>query len=80
MNHHPGQVTDYTEVFLVMAYVVLLMTLVAVWGVWGFAAALLLGGALHLILRQAGRRVEAVRTARDARAEAAIRRGRARGR
>lgn len=46
-DDHPGRVEDYTIPFLVMAYLVLVMVLVGVWGIWGYAIALMLSAALH---------------------------------
>lgn len=80
MDHRPGSVPDYTAAALTMAWVVLTLTLLIVWGLWGFVAALALAWSVHLAIREAGARLERARAAWDARVEAAIARGRAKGR
>ena len=51
-----GEVEDYTNAFLGMAYIVLVPLLVVVWGLWGYLPALAICAALHLGIRRLGRR------------------------
>lgn len=72
------RVEDYTNAFLGMFYLVLVMTLVIVWGVWGYVMALAICGVLHWAIRQLGARRAAREADWDARVEAALARRRER--
>lgn len=71
-----GEVEDYTNAFLGMAYLILVMSLVIVWGVWGYPVALALCAALHWGVRRLGMRRAAAEADWDARVEAALARRR----
>ncbi|MEL7184531.1 MAG: hypothetical protein AAFY65_04255 [Pseudomonadota bacterium] len=58
MNKHPiGRVEDYTLPFLCMLYVVLLATLVLIWGVWGYLMALLMCSLAHVGIHRLAERL-----------------------
>ena len=43
----PDPAPDYTNAFLVVSYMILVMTLWVVWGLWGYLAALGTCGLVH---------------------------------
>lgn len=48
MRGHPiGRAPDYTNAFLAMAYVWLMIALITAWAVWGFISALVLSSLAH---------------------------------
>ena len=47
-----GRVEDYTAISLIFAFINLFWMLCVVWIVWGFAAVLGIGGALHIALNR----------------------------
>ena len=51
---HPGIAEDYTVPFLCMALLLLVATLILVWGTWGYGAALLLCAGLHALIARWG--------------------------
>ncbi|MGB3554603.1 MAG: hypothetical protein WBA25_08190 [Jannaschia sp.] len=71
-----GRVEDYTDAFLCIAWLLLVSTLVTIWGVWGYPAALALGAALHWVIRVLGIRRARAEAEWDARVEAALERAR----
>lgn len=71
-----GEVEDYTNAFLGMAYLILVMVLVVVWGAWGYPLALAVCAALHHAIRRLGRRRHAAAADWDARVAAALERAR----
>ena len=75
---HPGRVEDYTDAFLALMWLLGITALTLVWGVWGYAAALVLCAAAHAGIRRLARLRAAREAAWDARARAAVARGRAR--
>ncbi|MBM2577360.1 hypothetical protein JQC91_13710 [Jannaschia sp. Os4] len=58
---HPGIAEDYTAAFLCMAYLLLFMSLITIWGLWGYPVALLICTGLHAALT----RWQAVRARAD---------------
>lgn len=75
-----GHVEDYTTAFLGVLYLLVVMTLTLVWGVWGYGVALAACALLHAGIRRLGL-YRATREAEwDARVEAALSRARATGR
>ena len=46
----PQPVPDYTNAFLAMSYLIAVMGLVVIWGVWGYAVALGLCWVGHIAL------------------------------
>lgn len=66
------RVEDYTNAFLGMAYLMLVMMLVFVWGVWGYPVALAICAGLHWVIRRLGLRRAAREAAWDARVEAVL--------
>lgn len=59
MNRRPmDRVENYTVPFLWMFYLVLMIALVAVWGVWGYAFALLICAAIHYGISQLAHRLQ----------------------
>ena len=71
-----GRVEDYTTAFLGTFYLILVMGLAVIWGVWGYLVALLLCAALHWLIDRFGARRAAAEAEWEARVAAAIRRGR----
>ncbi|MEM7488244.1 MAG: hypothetical protein AAF390_03870 [Pseudomonadota bacterium] len=71
-----GQVEDYTSAFLWMFYLVLVVGLVIVWGVWGYVLALAICLGLHVGIA----RLAVIRARRDAEWEARVAAAVARGR
>ena len=49
-GHTLGRAPNYTNAFLVSAYVVLVIVLVTIWATWGYGAALLVAFASHMYL------------------------------
>ncbi|MGC1260171.1 MAG: hypothetical protein WA873_05850 [Jannaschia helgolandensis] len=66
------RVEDYTNAFLGMAYLMLVMILVFVWGVWGYPVALATCVGLHWAIRGWGLRRAARNAAWDARIDAVL--------
>ncbi|MGB3408738.1 MAG: hypothetical protein WBA67_14735 [Jannaschia sp.] len=73
-----GEVENYTDAFLATIYLLLVMSLVMIWGVWGYVAALTACGGLHWLIRHFGLRRERAEADWDARVSAAIERARKR--
>ncbi len=71
-----GEVQDYTNAFLGMTYPILVMSLVTVWGVWGYAPALAICATVHLLITRFGLRRAEAEADWDARVEAALSRAR----
>lgn len=67
---------DYTNAFLGMLYLVLVMGLVVIWGAWGYVAALALCAAVHKGIDWFGARRAAAEADWEERVATAIRRGR----
>ncbi|CTQ48688.1 hypothetical protein [Jannaschia donghaensis] len=61
------RVQDYTNAFLGTFYLILLTTLILIWGVWGYPMALAIGAILHLGIRRWSLRRAAAEAAWDAR-------------
>ncbi|MEM9798463.1 MAG: hypothetical protein AAF919_18375 [Pseudomonadota bacterium] len=57
-DHHPGQVEDYTNAFLGMFYLILVMALVVIWGMWGYPVALMICACIHWGIHRLGLRLE----------------------
>jgi flagellar biogenesis protein FliO len=77
-NQPFDRVEDYTNAFLGMSYLLLVMTLVLIWGAWGYLFALALCGALHYAIRRLGERRAAREAEWNARVEAVLARRRER--
>lgn len=75
-----GHVEDYTTAFLGVLYLLVVMTLTLVWGVWGYGIALAVCAIGHVCIRRLGLRRAARDAEWDARVEAALARARAEGR
>ncbi|MEM7641961.1 MAG: hypothetical protein AAF366_05485 [Pseudomonadota bacterium] len=75
-DHRFGRVEDYTSAFLWMFYLVLVVGLVIVWGVWGYMLALAICVGLHLGIA----RLAVIRAQREADWEARVAAAIARGR
>ena len=75
-DHKFGQVENYTDAFLATAYLLLVMTLVMIWGLWGYVAALFVCAVLHAAIRHFGLRRAQAEADWDARVAAAIARAR----
>ncbi len=71
-----GEVEDYTNAFVGMAYLILVMVLVVVWGVWGYPLALALCAALQHGIRRLGLRQSVAAADWDRRVAAALERAR----
>ena len=71
-----GRVEDYTGAFLGMAYLILVFGLVTVWGIWGYAVALLICAVLHIAIRRFGAYRARVEAEWEARVAAALDRAR----
>ncbi|WP_299646061.1 hypothetical protein [uncultured Jannaschia sp.] len=71
-----GRVEDYTNAFLATFYLILVMALVLIWGVWGYLVALGLCAALHWAIRTLGLRRARAEAERDARVAAILARRR----
>ncbi|GIT91062.1 hypothetical protein JANAI62_15170 [Jannaschia pagri] len=71
-----GQVEDYTEAFLWMAYLVLVSGLVMIWGLWGYPMALIVCACLHYGIKRLGLHRARVEADWDARVAAALDRAR----
>ena len=67
-----GRVEDYTNAFLGIFYLILVMTLVIVWGAWGYPVALAICAGLHWAIRRLGERSAAREAAWDARVRAVL--------
>ncbi|SFI61453.1 hypothetical protein [Jannaschia pohangensis] len=73
MNEGPfSRVEDYTNAFLGAFYLSLVTGLVVVWGIWGYAVALLICAALHGAIHHFGRKRAEAAAAWEARVAAAI--------
>lgn len=75
-----GRVEDYTNAFLGMFYLLLVVSLTIVWGALGYGVALALCAVIHVAIRRLGLRRAARDREWDARVEAALERARAAGR
>lgn len=51
-DFHPKRVEDYTNPFLVMAFVCLFTALILVWGFYGYGKALMVALIVHLLIRR----------------------------
>ncbi|MEM8823346.1 MAG: hypothetical protein AAGF30_07035 [Pseudomonadota bacterium] len=71
-----GQVENYTTAFLWMFYLVLVVGLVIVWGVWGYVLALAICAGLHVGIAK----LAVIRARREAAWEARVAAAIARGR
>lgn len=71
-----GQVEDYTNAFLGVFYMLLVMSLVMIWGLWGYLAALCVCGAMHYGIKHFTNYRDRVEADWDARVKAAVARGR----
>ena len=67
-----GRVEDYTLAFLATFYLILVMALVLIWGVWGYPAALALCAGLHWAIRRLGLRRARAQADWDARVAAIL--------
>ncbi|TFL18750.1 hypothetical protein [Jannaschia formosa] len=77
-DDRPERVEDYTEAFLWTAYMILIVALVMIWGIWGYLIALATCAGLHWgITRWSVARARA-EAEWDARVAAALARARAR--
>lgn len=65
-------VEDYTNAFLGVFYLLLVMTLVVIWGAWGYVVSLALCAGLHWTIRHFSLRRAAREAAWDARVEAVL--------
>lgn len=66
------RVEDYTNAFLGMFYLILVMVLVLIWGAWGYPMALVICAALHWGIHRFGAYRAAREAAWDARVEAVL--------
>lgn len=67
-----GEVENYTDAFLCVAYLLLVMTLVMIWGVWGYVFSLAVCATLHWGIKHLGLRRARAEAAWDARVNAAL--------
>ncbi|SDY64800.1 hypothetical protein SAMN05444004_102233 [Jannaschia faecimaris] len=70
------RVQDYTNAFLGMFYLILVMTLVIIWGVWGYPVSLAICAVMHWGIRRWGQFRAAREAAWEARVQAALARRR----
>ncbi|WP_371156571.1 hypothetical protein [Jannaschia sp. 2305UL9-9] len=67
-----GEVENYTDAFLCIAYLLLVMTLVMIWGVWGYVVSLSVCAGLHWAIKRLGLRRARMEAAWDARVAEAL--------
>lgn len=70
------RVQDYTDAFLWMCYLLLVMTLVMIWGVWGYVAALALCAGIHYAIGRFASYRARTEAEWEARVQAAVARAR----
>lgn len=51
-DHRLGRAPDYTNAFWTMAYVWMMIVLIAIWAIWGYGAALGVAFAVHIWILQ----------------------------
>ncbi len=78
-DHRMGRVEDYTAAFLGMFYLLLVSGLVLVWGIWGYAVALVICAVLHWAILRLGARRAAAEAEWEARVARSLARARQRG-
>lgn len=66
------RVEDYTDAFLCVAYLLLVMVLVVIWGAWGYPVSLLTCAGMHWAIRRLSLRRARVDADWDARVAAAL--------
>ena len=71
-----GRVEDYTSAFLGAFYLILVMGLVVIWGIWSYAVALAICWALHAGIRRVGLHRARAEAEWEARVAASIARAR----